>query len=380
MAWPRIAHDLRARWMAPLLNELAGLREQAASLQDQVALLAAADVRADRAPGQGMPVTRLAQALQAREWATPPDFFGGWEPEDVDLFSRHRCERPDELRPGEVVDWLGIRTDASLYPGFQGVGVALTDLPVPDDGFHAEAIEYVALLTAMERAVEAGRTTFCCVELGASYGPWVTAAGVTGLRSGFDRVSLLAVEAAASAEGEIVEHARRNGLTQNASVDLRAVNAAVHVRDERVWFPRVDVRSDNGAQVTGTEAQVDYRGQAIDHDPIEGLSLRSLVEDVGRIDFLHMDLQGAEQALLEDRDFLDVLQQKVAVLFLATQSRLIEGIALRELSARGWTLVRERPDRLSPELGYPGSEWVDHPGRWSALAEPEPGPARARRG
>ncbi|WP_028046162.1 hypothetical protein [Cellulomonas sp. URHE0023] len=332
--------------MTPVLVQLEGLREQSLALQGQVAALAETRTQVDHGSGATMPQTRLQRALTAREWVSPPDFFGGWAPEDVDLLARFRLDQRNEPGLGEIVDWLGIGTKASRFPGLSGPGlpgVEFVDLPIPDDGFHAEAIEYVALLTAVERAVQASRGTFSCVELGASYGPWVTAAGVTALRSGFDRVSLLAVEAAAAAEVEILEHAERNGLTQDASVDVRVVHAAVHVRDETVWFPRVDPRSDNGAQMSSTQADVDYRGHALEHDPVDGLSLRSLVEHLDRIDFLHMDLQGTEQSLLEDPDFLSVLHEKVEVLFLATQSRLIEGIALRELSRLGWALVRERP-------------------------------------
>jgi len=35
-------------------------------------------------------------------------------------------------------------------------------LPVPDDGFHAEALEYIALIDSIQRAGD----SFCAVELG----------------------------------------------------------------------------------------------------------------------------------------------------------------------------------------------------------------------
>lgn len=273
------------------------------------------------------------------------DFFGGWKECDVELLSRYQYADA-EHGVGELTDWLGIRTEIALHAWVerpQAGFIHILGLPIPSDQIHAEAIEYIALIVALERAQANGMARFSAMELGASYGPWVTAAGVLGCRFGFGDIELTAVEASKFATPKIVEHAERNGLIGRPNVKVDAINAAVNVNDEAVFFPRVDVAADNGAQVSHEIGSVDYRGVALEYDRVEGRSLATLCRDKQRIDFLHLDLQGAEEALLQDVDFIDTLTSKVATFFLATQSRLIEGLALKLLTSRGWQLVRERP-------------------------------------
>lgn len=307
------------------------------------------------------PVTdRIALALHARQHGVN-DFFGGWEPGDLKLLARYRVEPAAVPAVDEIVNWLGIRTATALHAWLTlppDRRITIPSLPVPDDQVHAETIEYVALLVALERALAHGSGQFTVYELGASYAPWAVAAGVVALRHGIGKVTLTAVEASSASVGGITAHAARNGLLPNDRVVLHAIHGAIHVTDGELFFPRVDVASDNGGQVTDTPAERDYRGLALDHEPVPAYSLATLAADHERIDFLHMDVQGAEAALLTDAGFIDVLDRKVATLFLATQSRLIEGLALERLGAAGWLLLRERPtmfrqnDRTSDINGW----------------------------
>lgn len=274
------------------------------------------------------------------------DFFGGWKPSDAELLRRYLYQGVREEHFGELLDWLGIRTDLALHawvPVPESGVIHVLGLPIPDDQIHAEAIEYVALIVALERAQANGMEKFTAMELGASYGPWVTAGGVLARRAGFESIELTAVEASEKTVPKIVEHAARNRLTRRLDTVVNAVHAAVHVADEPVYFPRVDVSSDNGAQVSTQAESIDYRGVAMEYDRVEGVSLATLAKDMDRVDFLHLDLQGVEENLLLDPSFLETLDTKVATMFLATQSRLIEGLALKALSNLGWRLIRERP-------------------------------------
>lgn len=288
---------------------------------------------------------RLSAALAARE-AAGADFFGGWHPDDVALLARWAVD-PDELdrQPGMLVDWLGCRTDRGNYAQLPlpDEGTVVAGVPVPHDTIHADAIEYVALLTAVERAGAAGRGELVVLELGASYAPWAVHAGLLGRRAGFPRIVLTAVEASEPAIARIHAHATLNGLTDDPAVELRAVHAAVAPRRGSIYFPVVDTTRDNGAQATRTRRARDYRGQALEHVKVPAVTLRQLTADLERVDFAHLDLQGGERALLEDRRTVRCLTEKVATLMLATHSRLIEGIALERLGDAGWRLVRERP-------------------------------------
>jgi FkbM family methyltransferase len=274
------------------------------------------------------------------------DFFGGWSDADIRLLSRYEGQRRGDPQPGEIFDWLGVRTLVSHHGWLERPDSGIIDIstiPVPSDMIHAEAIEYVSLLVAIERALAAGRRSFVAVELGASYGPWITAAGVVARRLGFDNVNLVAVEASEQMIPEIMQHAAINGLVADTAVQVRAMHAAVYTTEQDLFFPKINVRFDNGAQVSAEDLTKDYRGLDVEYDKIQGVSLRTICQDLEMVDFMHLDLQGVEEELLQDEDFLDTLTEKTATFFLATQSRLIEGIALKALSARGWILVRERP-------------------------------------
>jgi FkbM family methyltransferase len=289
---------------------------------------------------------RVQNALCARRNAVN-DFFGGWEEKDLELLRRYKSDGSVVPEQGEIVDWLGIRTAAALHAWLKmppSGTLKIQSLPVPDDQVHAETIEYVALLVGLERALQAGDKTFTVVELGASYAPWATAAGVLARRAGcFEAINLVAVEASKNSIPTIVDHAARNGLRENVGVKMQAIHGAIYISDENVFFPKVNVAGDNGAQIALAPVAQDYRGLKLEYETVKGVSLATLCAGYDRIDFLHMDVQGAEAGLLNDESFLSTLDARVATFFLATQSRLIEGIALQKLSALGWVLVRERP-------------------------------------
>ncbi|MFN5744635.1 MAG: FkbM family methyltransferase [Methylococcaceae bacterium] len=245
-----------------------------------------------------------------------------------------------------IVDWLGLKTPKKFHAwlGDPEQDLIIPGLPVPDDSVHAEAIEYVALAVAIERATTNGdRAQFTVMELGASYAPWATAGAVLAQRHGFANIHCIAVEASSSAISNIREHIELNGLLSHKNIDFEIVHAAVYVIDEMLYFPITNTAHDNGAQVVETQSGIDYRGLNLDYESVQGVTLSQLTAQIDRVDYLHMDLQGAEQKLLQDKSFVDCLNQKVATLFLATQSRLIEGLALEAFSSLGWKLIRERP-------------------------------------
>jgi FkbM family methyltransferase len=291
------------------------------------------------------PVDRVGRAVWARRHATN-DFFGGWEETDLQLLRRYRPAHVPDPRPGEIVDWLGIRTPHRLHAwmGLSETDVFVArDLPVPDDRVHAETIEYVALLTSIDRARAVGDGQFTAFEMGSSYGPWTIAAGVAASRAGFRGIHLTALEASAAMTPNILVCAGINGLTEMPNVSLRAMNGALTTHDGFAYWPRVDPSRDNGAQVAPEPGEIDYRGLHVDYDRVQTFTLSTLASNTERIDFLHVDIQGVEGELLADASFLEVIDAKVSTFFLATQSRLIEGLALRNLSGLGWRLLRERP-------------------------------------
>lgn len=292
---------------------------------------------------------RVLAALESKRTATN-DFFGGWDESDVEFLAGWAPD-PSGLLPmqGVIIDWFGGRTSLDNHAWLQAPadGVVVADLPIPDDQIHAETIEYVALLKSVERARGHG-TSFTMFELGASYAPWCVTGALAARRAGFDAIHLCAVEASGQAIERIDRHVRLNGLNDVSGITWKVVHAAVSDHGGVLYFPRVDTSADNGAQATRSRARVDYRGLKVDYDEVTAVTFDELSAGHRRVDYVHLDLQGAEEALLGDEAFLSGITKRVSAMLLATQSRLVEGLALRALSSRGWRLVRERPTMFVP--------------------------------
>jgi FkbM family methyltransferase len=169
------------------------------------------------------------------------------------------------------------------------------------------------------------------------------AAGKIAIEVGFENVRLIAVEASSNPQIKINDHLSRNGLAGRPNVEVEVINKAVYTDRRILFFPNVELSKDNGAQVTDSVEDSDYRGLKVDYAEVEAIPLRDICINTPYVDFLHMDLQGCEELLFQDDDFLSILDSKVATLYLATQTRMAEGVALRVLSKLNWTLLRERP-------------------------------------
>lgn len=285
-------------------------------------------------------LTRIEKALYVRKNSVN-DFFGGWSPDDFELLNKYKFKDKVELIPGVIIDWLGVKCYKSNHAwlGNHEEGVYISDLPIPDDTIHAEAIEYIAMLTALdERKVY---SDFTVVELGASYSPWAVAASVVARRSGVKKITAIAVEANKNSIEKIAKNIALNELENVVNFDLK--HCAVHTDSGIMYFPKVDTSYDNGGQAVSIATDYDYRGLKMEFEQVQSFGLADILENIEYVDFLHIDLQGVEELLIQDSKFLSVLNIKVKNLFLATQSRMIEGLALMHLSRMGWHLVTERP-------------------------------------
>ena len=72
--------------------------------------------------------------------------------------------------------------------------------------------------------------------------------------------------------------------------------------------------------------------------------LDTLLQDLGMVDFMHIDIQGSELDLLTDQ--VDWVSNNVKTLMIATHSRPIEGKLMDLLFEEGWQLHREKPCRV----------------------------------
>ena len=281
---------------------------------------------------------RIDSAASARE-TLGQDFFGGWQPSDLELFARHH--RAAEGCPGFVTDYFGVKTASNFVPWAAGNdGAVFTDPPVPDDGVRAEAIEYFALLDAFERSPS---SEFSMVELGASYAPWACMAGVLAMRQRKSKISVRAVEASRFFFDLIDRNFVANGLVSSDSVAIRAtaIHAAVGIKRGKAFFPVVTSAFENGGQAADTKVDVDYVGRSVEHEEVNVCTLEDAFEGLDVIDLLHCDIQGAEAEVLTFG--AGVLTRKVRHMFVGTHSRYIEGLLIDCFHKHGWLLDRERP-------------------------------------
>jgi FkbM family methyltransferase len=294
---------------------------------------------------------RVTSALSARS-ILENDFFGGWEISDLDLFSRHQFTTSGT--PGFVTDYFGIKTAVAFVPWAEGnSGGVFTDPPLPDDGVRAEAIEYFAMLHALENSPG---DSFSAIELGSSYAPWACAAGVLAVRLGKSKISLRAVEASSFFHKLIDENFRSNGLKnapRGVSIDMRAIHGAAGIKQGTTFFPVVSSAFENGGQASSEKLEVDYVGREVAHENVPVRTLDEIFEELKIVDLLHCDIQGAESEVLIHGAAL--ITQKVRFMFIGTHSRFIEGSLIECFHKHGWSLLRERPVAFTHKVDLPSS-------------------------
>lgn len=287
----------------------------------------------------------------AEQHTSPLQVYTGYEEQD---FSAIRKFAPFRATVGDkhYTDGFGVKT---LYECVPFVNPATLDagrleFPVPDDGFHAEAIEYAALADALQRSRQ--DAPFCAVEIGAGWAPWITAAGVIAHHRGAGKISLVGVEASSLRFTLMCRHLETNGLrppaasgedAQHENVFTRLFNGAIWTHDGVILFPESDV-ADMGSAATTSDGETDYRGAKSANKPIPCRKLDTLMQGLDMVDFMHIDIQGAEFELLHSQ--IGWVTNHVKTMMIATHSRPIEGKLMELLFDHGWQLHREKPCRV----------------------------------
>ncbi len=273
---------------------------------------------------------------------------------DIELLNRHKAHA-DALfvEHGCFTNWLGVRTDAAIF----GNGELFRDRIFPDipageagDGVFAGYPEYAALLTAIEAAPD--KQHFIAVELGAGWGPWISACGVVCRKLGFEHTTLIGVEADAGRHRFMQAHMSRNGLMGTPQINCKLVHGAVWTEDTTLQFPALDPR-DSGGAVSAGVAERDYRGYETSFVEVQALALSTLCEGLPVVDYMHCDIQGSELPVL--RSAIAWLNAHARHLFVGTHSRVIDGGLIALFYDNGWDILAERAchfefDRRIPSL------------------------------
>jgi FkbM family methyltransferase len=277
--------------------------------------------------------------------------YPGYVHEDV-AFLKSYVNNTPFVGEDYYIDGFGVRTNLECVPFCDPTTLQIENLrlPVPDDGVHAEAIEYFALVDAINRAESRG--CFSAVEIGAGWGPWIGMAGVVAQRHNFEEIKLVGVEADIGRFELLRRHLAANGLrpfeklTGDAVTDrvfTRLFNGAVWTYDGNVLFPAAEL-ADMGTAAVTEKSLTDYRGKDTKYINVSCLTLERILDGLGCLDFVHIDVQGAEFELVSSR--INWMESKVRSCLISTHSRPIEGSLIDLLHSRGWQLLREKPCRV----------------------------------
>jgi FkbM family methyltransferase len=208
--------------------------------------------------------------------------------------------------------------------------------PLRDDNI----FDWLVLLEAVAEA----KGSFTMAAVGAGWGRWLVAAALAARQIGNMTVRLIGVEAEPTHFKWMLEHFRDNHLDP-ATHDL--IEAAVSGRSGDAWFYVGDPDSWYGQSIvpddivgTDTEAvEVVHNGHKIRR--VRTMDLRELVGKYPRVDYLHMDVQGAELDFLSSSP--EILNSTIKRVLVGTHSSDIER-GLRQLfSGLAWQAQYDFP-------------------------------------
>ncbi len=270
------------------------------------------------------------------------------------LLESLRADHLPDPEPDFYIDWKGVRTRIGMLPWAppELAGRVSTTLPIPDDSYRSEDVEYACLAAAIDAATD----TLRIVEVGAGWAPWSVAGVVLGRRRGLS-ARAIAVEADPLRAGWAMQHAADNGvaavrvtgtaeeiaarLADGVDAELVVVEAAAWHETTTLQFPDLDDGDMGGAVWTLPGTDVDYRGAHLSHHDVPAISIRALLAADTLTDLLHVDVQGVECELLLPAS--DDIQSSVRLMAIGTTDRLSEGRLQQHYLARGWGLRIDSP-------------------------------------
>ena len=235
---------------------------------------------------------------------------------------------------GTVTNCFGVKIKTDFFPSIlAGCENTVEGLPIPAN-WHTDIAEIGSIL----RAVELSGDTFNIIELGCGWGAWLNIAGKVAKDSG-KKIHLFGVEGDIEHLKMAEESLPMNGFVSDEYTLIEGIAAA-----ESGWalFPQQDTSS-WGKQPIFDADEKDIEGYTQQgYSKMRKITMEQIIEEkTDRIDLLHIDIQGEEENLILNS--LDFLNKHVAMIFIGTHSRTIEGNIIEFLSDNGWILEVERP-------------------------------------
>lgn len=285
----------------------------------------------------------LSNAKNPNSKVGAQQIYRGYSDADIEMLRKFVTGKA-KLYESFFVDGFGQRTLLECVPFASEFNLHRLTLPVPDDGLHAEALEYITLVDSIQRSGD----SFCAVELGAGWAPWISLAGVLARKKGLSNICLVGVEASAPrfelmkkqlAFNKLRPDSKDNNTFLN-NIHCKLFEGAVGLESGWLYFPDVPV-TDMGPATSTENCHVDYRGVQTKNLKVKSYTLHEILEDIKKVDYLHIDIQGAESDLVAAN--LSLLSERIDGMMIGTHSRVIEGRLIELLFGRNWHLHREKP-------------------------------------
>jgi FkbM family methyltransferase len=237
--------------------------------------------------------------------------------------------------PGYVTNFLGVKVQPRFLPSLLSERVNKVEpLPLPAN-WHADIAEWASCL----RAVELAGDTFVMLELGCGWGCWMNNLGVAAKSAG-KQVRLYGIEA----DLEHTEFAKAalsdNGIAEH---EFKLVQGIAGKSASLALFPKIKsgINWGGAALFNPNPEQLDSAMQSGNFVSIPVIDIASVLKDETVVDFIHLDIQGAELDLV--REVFGLLCEKVRFVFIGTHSKSIEGGLFDLFMADGnWKLEMER--------------------------------------
>jgi FkbM family methyltransferase len=197
-------------------------------------------------------------------------------------------------------------------------------------------------LVLLEAAVDA-RDEFVMVALGAGWGRWLVAAAMAAKQRSGLRCRLVGVEAEPTHYRWMHEHFRDNGLDPAEHQLIEAAAAAqtgsawFYVGKPSAWYGQSLIHDDALAQETSDT--IDYNGERARR--VRTVDIETLTAGHASVDYLHMDIQGAELDFLASKP--DVLTRRVKRVLIGTHSPEIEQGLRCLFTGLNWTCQYDLP-------------------------------------
>lgn len=258
---------------------------------------------------------------------------------DAEAIIRNHANPEARPVPGFYTNFLGVRILPKYLPdGLRGTEGMLEQIPIPAN-WHADLAEWAAAL----RAVDLARNSFRMAELGCGWGCWMNNTGVAARRRGLD-VEVIGIDGDEGHVGFAIECCENNAFARDQVRVLHGIAAAY---DGVALFPRQEVSGVSYGLQPIFDAPQEERRIAVasgNFSEIPMISLSSMIGE-GRLDLLHIDIQGSEAELIHS--CRKILKERVAYIVVGAHSREIEGRIFEDLLADGWRLEIERPAFLT---------------------------------